>query len=89
MHIQIKNVLTLIIAVFVLTAFAQSPVVTVDAPPARAVLDESYLLGPGDKLNVVVFNHEDLSVLCVDELGTVFFWVFIQFIPNFQHSCHS
>ena len=30
-------------------------------------MNELYLLGPGDELNIVVFNHEDLSALCVDE----------------------
>lgn len=61
---------SLILPVFVLAACAQPPVVRVAAPPASAVLGESYLLGPGDKLKIVVFNHEDLSALCVAEAAT-------------------
>ncbi len=35
-------------------------------------LDESYLLGPGDVLNIVVFNHGDLSgEFTVSEAGSV------------------
>ena len=67
MRIRTKNIWSLILAVFVLAACARPPVVTVDAPPTRAVLDESYVLGPGDELKIVVFNHEDLSALCVAE----------------------
>ena len=70
MRIRAKNNWSLILAAFVLTACAPPPVITVDAPPARAVLDESYILGPGDKLKIVVFNHEDLSALCVAEAAT-------------------
>ncbi len=67
MRIRTTNLWPLILAFLVLAACAQSPVVTVDAPPTRAVLDESYVLGPGDELKIVVFNHEDLSVPCVAE----------------------
>ena len=64
MCIWTKNVLLIILLVLSLTACAPLPAVTVDAPPTRAVLDESYILGPGDKLKIVVFNHKDLSALC-------------------------
>ncbi len=64
MCIWTKNVLLIILLVLSLTACAPLPAVTVDAPPTRAVLDESYILGPGDELKIVVFNHKDLSALC-------------------------
>ena len=67
MHIQAKHVWPLTLAVFLLAACAQPSVVTRDASPTRAVLDNSYILGPGDELIIVVFNHEDLSVLCLSE----------------------
>ena len=67
MHIQAKHVLPLTLAVFLLAACAQPPVVTKEASPTRAILDDSYILGPGDELIIVVFNHEDLSVLCLSE----------------------
>jgi polysaccharide export outer membrane protein len=34
---------------------------TAAAPVARAATDEAYRLGPGDKIKVTVFGHEDLS----------------------------
>ena len=67
MRIQAKNVWLLTLAVLLLAACVRSPAVTVDASTTRAVLNDSYVLGPGDELIFVVFNHEDLSVLCLSE----------------------
>ena len=67
MRIRVKNVRLLIPVFFLLAACAQYPVIVVDTPPKRTILDESYVLGPGDELKIVVFNHEDLSALCVAE----------------------
>ena len=67
MRIRTKIDWSPILAVFVLVACTQPPMATVDAPPTRAGLDESYVLGPGDELKIVVFNNEDLSTLCVAE----------------------
>ncbi len=67
MCIQIKKSWALALAIFLLAACAQRPVVTEDASPTRAVLDDTYILGPGDELIIVVFDHEDLSVLCLSE----------------------
>ena len=67
MRIRTKNDWSLILAIFVLAACAQPPAVTVDTTPTRTVLDDSYVLGPGDELKIVVFNHDDLSALCITE----------------------
>ena len=50
----------------------EASVLEANAPTETAVLDDSYLLGPGDELNIVVFNHEDLSgKFFVSEAGTI------------------
>ena len=67
MRTRTRNELCLILAIFVLAACKPPPAITVDPTPTRAVLDESYVLGPGDELKIVVFNHDDLSALCITE----------------------
>jgi polysaccharide export outer membrane protein len=72
MCIKTSNFGALLLAIFVLAACAKVSVLEGVAPPAPAALDESYTLGPGDELNIVVFNHEDLSgKFIVGEAGTV------------------
>ncbi len=72
MRIRVKNVRLLIPVFSLLAACAQYPVIVVDTPPKRTILDESYVLGPGDELNIVVFNNEDLSDnFVVSEAGTI------------------
>ena len=72
MCIRISNVGALLFAILVLAACAKTAVLRGDAPRATVVLDDSYLLGPSDELNIVVFNHEDLSGnFVVSEAGTI------------------
>ncbi len=62
----------LLLAVLVLAACAKPSVLGSDVPRATVVLDASYALGPGDELNIVVFNQEDLSGnFVVSEAGTI------------------
>ncbi len=72
MRIRTSNVGALLLAIFVLGACAKPSVLGGDAPRATVVLDESYVLGPGDELNIVVFNHSDLSGnFVVSEAGNI------------------
>ena len=72
MCIRTSNVGALLLAILVLAACAKVSVLGSDAPRATVVLGESYVLGPGDELNIVVFNNEDLSDnFVVSEAGTI------------------
>ncbi len=63
----------LIISLFIISACdPREPSLAVDAPATGPVLDENYLLGPGDGLTLTVFNQEDLSGdYVVDEAGKI------------------
>ena len=65
LRIRTNKVWSLILVAFALAACVEHPRVAVEEPPTRALLDESYILGPGDELKIVVFNHVDLSAPCV------------------------
>ena len=72
MCIRTSIVGALLFAILVLAACTKTSVLGGDAPRATVVLDDSYALGPGDELNIVVFNHEDLSGnFIVSEAGTI------------------
>ena len=61
-----------LLAVLVLAACTKPSVVNDGCAGSYVLLDESYLLGPGDVLIIVVFNHEDLSgEFFVSEAGTI------------------
>ena len=71
MSIQYNKIGALLFAVLVLAACAK-PTIIVPTNEKRPLLDDSYLLGPGDELNILVFNHVDLSgKFVVSEAGTV------------------
>ena len=63
----------LIASLFVVAACVpQEPTFAVNAPATGPALDENYLLGPGDGVNLVVFNQEELSgEHVVDEAGRI------------------
>jgi polysaccharide export outer membrane protein len=72
MCIRTSNICALLLAILVLAACAKVSVLGTDAPRATVVLSETYVLGPGDELNIVVFNNEDLSDnFVVSEAGTI------------------
>ena len=72
MCIRTSNFGALLLAILVLAACAKVSVLGTDAPRATVVPGESYVLGPGDELNIVVFNNEDLSDnFVVSEAGTI------------------
>ena len=54
MCIRAGNVFALMFAVCVLAACAKPSVIADSTPPAEVVLDHSYVLGPGEELNIVV-----------------------------------
>ena len=69
---RICNAGALLLAVLMLAACTKPSVLGDNLPTETAVLDESYLLGPGDVLNIVVFNNKDLSgEFTVSEAGSV------------------
>lgn len=63
----------LLVSVFIVAACdLREPSLAVNAPATGPVLDENYLLGPGDGLNLVIFNQDDLSgQYAVDEGGKI------------------
>ena len=72
MCIRTSNIGALLFAIFLLAAGAEPSVLGADAPSTTVGLNESYVLGPGDELNIVVFNHEDLSGnFVVGKAGTI------------------
>ncbi len=79
MCIRTSNVGALLLAIFVLAACAKPSVLEAGVsratvvPRATVVLGESYVIGPGDELNIVVYNYEDLSDnFVVSSAGTIF-----------------
>ena len=72
MCIRTSNIGALLLAIFLLAAGSEPSVLGADAPSTTVGLDESYVLGPGDELNIVVFNQEDLSGnFVVSEAGSI------------------
>ena len=72
MCLRTSSVGALLLAVLLLGACTKVSVLDTDAPRATVALGESYILGPGDELNIVVYNNEDLSdIFVVSESGTV------------------
>lgn len=67
------KIIYFIMSVFhVLSACAPTSVLNEETSRAEVTLDESYVLGPGDELNIVVYNHEDLSGLfTISESGAI------------------
>ena len=64
---------SLLISLFIVAACVQrEPSLAINVPATGPVLDENYLLGPGDGLNLLVFNQADLSgEHVVDESGKI------------------
>jgi len=72
MCIRTCKVGALILAIFLVAACTKVSVLETDVPRATVVTGGSYVLGPGDELNIVVFNNEDLSDnFVVSEAGTI------------------
>ncbi len=72
MCIRASNAAALLLVVLMLTACTKPSVLGDNLPTETAVLDESYLLGPGDVLRIVVFNNADLSgEFTVSETGSI------------------
>ena len=72
MCIRASNAAALLLVVLMLTACTKPSVLGDNLPTETALLDESYLLGPGDVLNIVVFNNGDLSgEFTVSEAGSI------------------
>lgn len=73
MHKRLAWIPLLFATLFVIAACVpQEGSLIVDAPVTGPALDENYLLGPGDALNLVVFNQPELSgEHLVDEAGKI------------------
>ena len=61
---RMGHICGLLITVFVLAACVQTATLETVAPRATVGLTDTYLLGPGDEMNIVVYYHEDLSARC-------------------------
>lgn len=61
MYIRAAHVGALLLAILVLAACTKVSVLGTAAPRTTVAIGESYVLGPGDELNIVVYNNEDLS----------------------------
>ncbi len=72
MWFRSSNIGALLLAVLVLAACTKPAVVNDGCAGSYAWPHESYTLGPGDELSIVVSNHEDLSGnFVVSEAGTI------------------
>ncbi len=62
----------LMVTLLVAACTPREPSLAIDAPRTGPVLDENYMLGPGDAISLVVFNQAELSgTYPVDESGRI------------------